>query len=272
MTGIKPAFGFAIGCLLLAFAAAAQPASAVTSGQTIFECSGSVTTKTFSDAHCDNTSGTLKFGHIPLPQGEKIPVWVSNAHTASETTGSTVAEAKIGTLHGFSNVTIQCKQIEGSVRAVNTLEGEVHEGTGTTVVGTGVLFRNGQGEPCTTNQAGCTVGVSEIQAQATTVEGLAPGMGLQFKPLGAATKFGTVKFEGTCGLAVFPPMAIEGSTIATAHGEPTGGGATAYFVEGGMNSLTIAGAATQFIAKLTFKRESTENSLVLTTAPFVKDA
>lgn len=63
--------------------------------------------------------------------------------------------------------------------------------------------------------------------------------------------------------------------IATAHGEPGGGGATAYFEQANaMNGLTIGGANTELLetAKLTFKRVSNSKALVLTTAPFADDA
>jgi hypothetical protein len=251
-------------------AAVAQSASADT-GQTIFECTEeSLTTKTFSDAHCVNTTGTLKFGHVVLPEGQKIQAKVNNSFTADDTISATPFVAKIEHLHGFSNVTITCAEVTGSGKALNILDGSVHEATGTGEA----FFRKGISENCTTNQTGCSAAVGLIKAQVEAVEGLAPGitgMGLRFKPLSPATSFGTVTFEGTCGLSAFGAIPIKGSTIATARGEATGRGATAYFLEGEMNSLTIGAEKAEITGRLVFTRTSTGWPLVLTTSPFAGD-
>jgi hypothetical protein len=270
MTRPRPLHGLAIGCALLALAVFAQSASAATAGQTVFECTQSATTKTFSDAHCDNTTGTAAYGHVVLPQGEQVAATVSNEGTKNNTEQAVEAVGKIALLKGFKNVTIECRNVEGAVDVTNILAGEVHRGTGTSAI----RFNDGGGANCRTSQAGCTVKVSELQGQAVTVEGLAPGgtgMGLEFKPLAGAAKFGTVKWEGACGLAAFPlGFPIEGSAIATANGQPNGRGATAVF--GANNNLTIGGSALEFTATLTFKKNTGQKALVLTTPPFLNDA
>ncbi len=255
---------------LIVFGATAQIASAATSGQTIFECTTAATNKTFSDAHCDTPSGTLAYGHVPLVQGEKTPIKGSNAKTTANTGGAVEAIGMIHNFHGINLVTFQCRNVEtiGEMKAMNLKEGEVHEGSGKGALG----FNDGAGEPeCRTNQVGCKVKVSEMSGEAVTVESVGgASMGLEFKPLAGAAKFGTAKWEGTCGLAAFPAFPIAGSAVATAHGAANGAGATAVF--GADNSLTIGASVLEFTATLTFEQANTQKALVLTTNPFLNDA
>lgn len=271
MTRFKPAHGLAVACALLALMVVAGPATADT-GQTIFECTeDSLTTKTFSDSHCVNTTGTLKFGHVALATGVEERVRVSNNGTAADTISPTPFKVKVPKLHGFANVTITCAEVTGRGGAFNMLSGTVHKATGS-----GELeFFKSVGEPCETNQAGCKAAVGTLKASVEAVEGLPPGitgMGLKFKPVSPATTFGTVKFEGTCGLKAFGAIPIGGIVIATAHGEPTGSGATAYFNNTEPTKLTIGGELAEILeGRLIFTGAFSGWPLVLTTSPFSGD-
>jgi hypothetical protein len=168
---------------------------------------------------------------------------------------------------------IECSNVEGTGTAFNELSGAIHRGKGKLPA----KFNNGTGVLCHTNQTGCvggtaTVGakVSEIKLSAESVEGtslkeegVSGGHGLKLFPT-TGTQFGTVTFEGTCGLHAFGAIPIAGSAIATAGGSPEGRGATLFFVPGEMNSLTVGGSVAQLEGKDTIKRNSTGNGLVLT--------
>lgn len=265
----------ALACALLTGALAAQGASAAGNGQTIFECSAAATTKEFSDAHCDNTGGT-SFGHVRFPE-TATALTVTNGGTKNSTTEATTMVLKIALLRGFANVVVECSNVESTAaNGLNSLVGGIHEGSGS---GT-LKFNNGAGILCKTNQAGCIgptavegAKVALVNADAETVEGAAlkeggvvGGHGIKFFPVAPETKFTTIKFEGTCGLAIFPPFPVTGSAIATAGGAREGRGATAWFIEGEMNSLEVGGSPAQLSGKLTFKSTTAAHALILTTS------
>ncbi len=257
-------------CALLAGAVVAQSAMAEVTGRTLFECSKSATTKTFSDPHCDKTTGTLEYGHVLFPSVKTL-ISVSNAETAAETKEPTTAVLSIPKIHGLSNVVVECTNVEGTGEALNSESGEVMKGS---AVGT-VRFNDGAGVNCSTNQAKCTAKVAEVNFKAETVEGLAPektGVGLKIEPA-TGTTFTTISFEGTCGLHAFGAIPITGSTIATAGGEPTGVGATETFTTTNeMNGLKVGGESGQMTGKTTVRRVSTGNAIVWTGKPWLNDA
>jgi hypothetical protein len=241
-------------CALLLCAVAAQGASAA--GQTIFECSKSATTKAFSDAHCDTANASGEYGTVAFPGGA---IKLTNKATKNATTEATIATLKIAELHGVANVVVECTEVSGTGEAANSETGGVMTGSGS---GT-IEFHSGGGGNCTTNQTGCTVKVAAVGAKAESIQPSASEMGLKFSATG--TNFTTTTFEGTCSLHLFNAIPVKGSTIATANGEANGHGATAWFIEGSMNSLTVGGEPAQLIGKATLSSSATGNALVLST-------
>jgi hypothetical protein len=256
MLGRRNIIGLSLICTLLPSAVAAHGASAA--GLTIFECSKEATPKTFSDAHCDKEHIGGEYGHVVFPS-TKASIAVTNGGTAEETKKATTAVLEVANLHGFANVVIECAEVSGIGEALNSAPGGIMRGSSEGAV----EFHSGGGGNCTTNQAGCTVKVTVAGVKGQSIEVSPTEMGVKLEATGVS--FNSVTFQGTCGLTAFGGMAVKGSTIATANGETNGHGATAWFIRGTMNSLIVGGSAAQLIGKVTFKRASTGNALVLTT-------
>lgn len=276
MIGRRNIIGLASVCALLGSALVAQGSAAAGNGQTIFECSHTAPVLEFHEPHCDNQEPTpLEFGHKAFLGTAEKPeeINLTNGGTKSGTTEPTPMVLSIPLLHGFSNVVVECTNVEGTGAAFNELSGTVHRGKGMLPA----KFNNGTGVLCHTNQTGCvggtaTVGarVSEVKLSAETVEGMSlkeggvsGGHGLKLFPT-SGTQFGTVTFEGTCGLHAFGAIPVAGSVTGTAGGSREGRGATLFLVPGEMNSLTVGGSAAQLEGKGTIKRPSTGNAMVLT--------
>jgi len=263
MNGRKTVIGLALVCALVLSALGAQAASAA-SNQTIFECTKSATTKTFSDAHCDNESGTLEYGHKVFPSAATA-ISLTNGKTKNATTESTTAVMKVPLVKGFKNVEITCTTVSGTGTALNSASGAEMKGSGSGTIN----FTNAGGANCSTNQAGCTAKVNPVGASAETVDIAAAEMGLKFFPTTGGV-FATVKFEGTCGMAALGALNVEGSVIATAGGVPNGKGATAV-ITAAMSSLIFGGGAATLEGTATLSRTSTGNALVVTTSPYKED-
>jgi hypothetical protein len=273
MIGHRTSVCFALMCALVLCAVAAQGASAAGKGQTIFECSKEAPIRPFNDAHCDTEGSAHEYGHVQFPEASTA-ITLTNGATAEETKKATIWIWKIALLHGFKNVVLECTNVEGTGTAKNSEETGTMKGSGSSTI----KFNNGTGVLCHTNQSGCeggtaTVGakVAEVKASFETAEGttlkeggVAGGHGLKFFP--TSGNFTTITFEGTCGLHAFGAIPISGSFIGTAGGTREGHGATTWFIEGEMSSVTLGGEPMQVIGKLTLKRTSTGNALTLTTS------
>jgi hypothetical protein len=106
MHGRRAIVGLCMLCALLVSAFAAQSASAVTKGTTLFTCvaaqvPGPETTKGFSDAHCkvptENKAGQLsnvKFEHLEVPQDEKTHFTYSNKNVGPKTETTSIHRLK----------------------------------------------------------------------------------------------------------------------------------------------------------------------------------
>lgn len=268
MMRLRTTIGPVLICALAISALAAQDASAEGNGQTIFECSTSAATREFSDAHCDNTGGST-FGHVQFPESTTA-ITLTNGATKNSTTEATTAVFKIASLHGFSKVVVECSNVEATGTARNSTLDFVMKGSGS---GT-IKFNDGIGSFCRTNQAGCEIGnsaqgasISLILFEFETVEGLTLREG--GVPGGHGLKIqlpGSIRFEGICGLHSFGAIPLAGSSIATAGGTRQGRGATTWFNEGEMNSLTVGGQSAQLVGKVTLKRDIPGNALTLTTS------
>ncbi len=262
MIGRKAVIGLALLCSLAFCAVVAQGAAAE---QTAFTCApgaGSGTTKEFTDAHCDNTvePGHGTFHHVEIPVLTNTEITLTNGATENETKSATRAHLFVAKLHGVAEVEVNCKKVNGTGTMENTNTG-------------GVMGASGKGiikfEECEANH-GCTVAEPiEAKVKAELVEKLAPeekGMGLKFEPQVAGGTFTSITFLGTgCPLKAFGAIPAAGSTIGTAHGEPTGMGATVYIGEN--NSITVGGEPAQLTGRVTLKGPN-GNALTATTPPY----
>ncbi len=254
MIGRKAVIGLALLCSLAFCALVAQGAAAAGAGQTAFTCGEASGTGEYSDAHCDNAASGGKFHHVAIPANTSTAITLTNGGTANETKEATPAHLFVAKLHGVAEVEVNCSTVSGSGTMENTETGGIMKASGS-----GTISWSG----CTANH-GCTVAIENTSVKAETVEGLAEeGHGLKFSPQ-TGSLFTKVTFTGTgCPLKAFGAIPVEGSTIATAHGEAKGGGATAYF--GTMNSLTVGGESAEFTGKATLKGPN-GNALVAETS------
>jgi hypothetical protein len=251
MIGRKAIVGLALLCSLAFCALAAQGATAAGKGQTAFTCA-KVGVGDHTDAHCDNT-GPGEWGHVAFTGPTKITL--TNVATENETKSATHTHIFLNLLHGSSEVEINCTTVSGTGEMENSEAGGIMKSSGS-----GTIEFTG----CTANHS-CTVTVAPTPVKFETIEGLSPeeGHGLKFLPK-TGTVFTSFTFAGTaCPLKAFGAIPVEGSTIATMHGEPKGEGATAYF--GSMNSLTIGGQTPVFEGIVTLRGPS-GNALVFTTS------
>jgi hypothetical protein len=259
MNGRKAIVGLSLLWALLFSAVVAQGASA---GQTAFTCQANVTTgaEQFSDAHCDTAAtGNAGFKHVVIAEPTNIKL--TNGKTKNNTTEAASAVLHVATLHGISNLTVTCTTVAGI-------------GTMSNVETGGVMEAKGEGEisftGCTTNAVNCSV-TNPITAtvKAHTVEaGLEPaGMGLKFEPLTAGGNLTTITFTGaSCGFRLFPNIPIKGTVVATANGQPNGGGATAKFAPtNSMEALTVGGEPAELTETATLTNATSGAALTTTT-------
>jgi hypothetical protein len=255
----KTVVGLMMLCALVVSAVVAQGAQA--KGQTAFTCAPTTNGGPgFSDAHCDNAVETgAKFVHAVIAPGTITNITLTNAAVTNETKDPEPAVLSLtGPLHGVNAVTVTCTTVAGT----GTMENVA--GPPMEAKGEGTIKFSG----CTTNATNCTTpNTIEAKVKGHSVE-TADGMGLKFEPKG--TNFAELNFAGTgCALKPFTNIPVAGNVTGTAHGEPNGSGATAYFlanVEGkpAMEALTVGGVAADITGIVTLKGEN-GNALTLTT-------
>lgn len=263
MIGPRAVIGLSLLCALVfsAIAAGNAAAAANTTGFTCLKGSGSLD---FADAHCDSkvTPGTGEYGHVSIKNDVTAEVTIDNS-----TTGGATQPARLrGKFAGLATE-ITCNSVHGTGTIHNVEPGEKkHNITGTTVVS---LTNCSVQKP-----AKCDVKEPlEIKAEFEAVEGLGSEkntMGLEFKPDGGGTVFGSVEFinNGAESCAINGKVGnVEGTAVATGAPSPAAqhAGATAIFT-GAMTSetLTFGGTKAEFEATTTVKVKN-GNPIVPTT-------
>ena len=129
------------GCALLASACAAQGAAAAQVGTTSFTCSESAAVKSWSDAHCGNTTPTLRFGHVTIA-ANAVTEWAQGPGTPKP-----VQKLK-ATINGIATE-LTTEGVTGSGTTVNKESGEERwvEGEGS-ITYAGVTVAKPAGASC----------------------------------------------------------------------------------------------------------------------------
>lgn len=122
MNGRRAIVGLCMLCALLVSAFAAQSASAVTKGTTMFTCVEGGGLKDWGDAHC--SEGTGKFGHVEV--AENTTTHTTYKNTSIQKFESTVAGTKFAltseSLHGTGSAT-NLKEAEGEDKGEHWIHG-----------------------------------------------------------------------------------------------------------------------------------------------------
>jgi hypothetical protein len=266
----RTVLGLCVAAALLVSAFAAQSASAET---TEFTCSKSVTTKTWSDAHCTNSStGTKEYGHVAIPENTTTDA-IGGAGTSFE------GEQKLRASINGINVELVSKSVSGTGSVKNTTVGGKMrvEGTGTSTL-TNVTVQAPASKGCKvfTDNGGVkgeegVIHTNELKV-VTTEE-----MGLKTEPV--ATSFATF-FIGNCAGSealegLNKTYEITGSVI----GEPSGGeGIFTHAATTAQNTLKLNGTIKLGIngsgtvkARHAEKPEEEYKAITVTTPPYTTD-
>jgi hypothetical protein len=216
MNGRRAISGLCMACALLVSAIAAQSASAET---TAFTCSESVTTKTWSDAHCDNTEGTKKYGHVAIAENKTTTI-------TGATGTSKVTQRLKATINGIvTELSTESISGSGSMHNATTVGGKMQAtGTGTiTYTNVQVTAPAAKGckvftdSPGTTEQTEGVIHTNELKA--VTDE----NMGLKFEPAVAGQPFATFFMTGCKGSEALEALNKTYSVTGSVTGQPTGG-------------------------------------------------
>lgn len=253
----KAVIGLSVLCALAFCAVAAASASA--KGTTVFTCSKSATTKSFHDAHCTETSGTLEYGHIAVPAGESTELKVEG----------TTSQVLKGSISGVS-VELSATTVELKPETMGTIVNTDHgtepmdfSGKGTfTYTGVKVLKPSGKG---------CVVKEEMVSTEPLTFTSIvgegATKTGVEFTPAaGKGQPFAEITIEKCSTTSLNGTFSLKGSLVGTPHG------ATLNFTEASTAGLTIGGnAATLNGSTTVLGRKSTDSSYtplsVTTTEP-----
>jgi hypothetical protein len=270
MTKSRAILGLCIACALLVSAFAAQSASAET---TAFTCSKEVTTKTWSDAHCTNsTSGTKEDGHVAVAEN------TTTATTASPGTSKPIQKLR-ATIGGI-NTELVTTTVSGAGSMHNTtVNGEMQAtGTGTKTY-TAVTVAAPANKGCkvytdTVEKEKGEEGVvhtREIKASTTSE------MGVKFEP-NVGNVFATFIIEGCAGSEALKGLNKTYEVTGSVIGVPNGGEVVfEHAATTAQNTLKINGLKAGIDGSTTIQGRHAEKpleefkALTATTPPYATD-
>jgi hypothetical protein len=270
MNGRKTTLVLCFACALIVSAFAAQSASAET---TAFTCSKEVTTKTWSDAHCDNESGIKEYGHRAIPEN------TTTSLTVAPGTSKPVMRLR-ATINGI-NVELSTENVSGSGSMHNATVGGKMQATGTgTKTYTNVKVTSPAGKGCKvyTDNSGVTgeegvIHTHEIKGQ-TTEE-----MGVKFEPAVAGQPLATFLIEECKGSEALEGLNKTYTVTGSVIGTPTGGEVVfEHAATTAQNTLKINGTikagidgSTTFKGRHFEKPQEEYKALTATTPPYITD-
>jgi hypothetical protein len=266
----RTVLGLCVAAALLVSAFAAQGASAET---TEFTCSKEVTTKTWSDAHCTNSStGTKEYGHVAIPENTTTDA-IGGAGTSKAT------QRLRATINGI-NTEIVSTSVSGSGSMKNTTVGGKMQviGTGTsTLTNVTVAAPAGKGCKVYTDNGGVkgeegVIHTNELKV-VTTEE-----MGLKTEPASGET-FATFFIEGCAGSEALEGLNKTYSITGSVIGVPNGGeGIFEHANTTAQNTLKLNGTIKAGIdgsgtlkARHAEKPEEEYKAITVTTPPYITD-
>lgn len=226
MTGHRAMAGLSLLCALAFCAFAAPGASA--EGTTAFTCVKNQGKLDFKDAHCTESTEPNQglHGHLGIANDQLTEIELSNANTASNTTG---AEPSLlaGELAGIKKtIQISCKTIKGTGSLTNKEE------KGTMLASGSVTIEHS--ECAVTKPSGCIVKEPIVYEADFKTYGNEIEMGLEFTGKKAG-EFGTVTYKNKGAEKCFfneKTFGISGAFKGRPGNAPQGKGTTLWFDEG----------------------------------------
>jgi hypothetical protein len=229
MTARRSIVGLTVLCALCLCAFSAASASAA--GTTAFTCSEAAPTKSFSDADCTSTTGTLKFGHIEVAPGTTTEL---KAEGGAQTLKGTIAGIKVK----LTGTAVELKPSTAHT-IVNTA------GTPMSVTGTGTFTYTGvkvvepAGQGCVASDEAGGVGPEMVSTEPLTFKSIigttATTTGIEFAPVTSGGPFAIIHISGCSTTALNGNFKVTGAAVGT----PTG--AKLKFTEASTAGLLLAG-------------------------------
>jgi hypothetical protein len=153
MDGRRAIVGLCLLCALAFSAFAAESASAVTKGTTVFTCKKGTPAKGFSDEHCtkEAVSPEAKFEHVSVAENTTTTTSYTSAKTNAATTEGTIAT--LGVTIGGAELELSAKLTTGEGSLTNKKDPTTGEHY---VEGTGLIVYH-EVEVTKPKEKGCTV-------------------------------------------------------------------------------------------------------------------
>lgn len=246
MIGPRATVGLLVLCCALVLSAFGA-AGASASGTTAFTCDPSAAEGKFSDAHCENSSGS-SFGHTRITGATKIIA-------TNNTTGSESPSWTLKGVIGGTAIQIECPVVSAEGELANSGGAGTMKVTGSgTFSLSGCLLKKPEAE-----EKRCTVAVENLTATFET-----SAMNVKFVPK-TGTAFTKVTIGGVeCAAGLKGTFPLEGSALATDNG-----GTANFSGAATKETLTLAGSAAELEGGLTFKMAAEgakpQNAIVLVT-------
>jgi hypothetical protein len=258
MTGPRAIFGLCIACALLVSAVAAQGASAAT---TAFTCAEGAQKATWSDAHCTNTAGTAKYGHVLVTKKTNVTIAPGTQFEGKQRLKPTI--------NGIA-IEFVATGVSGTGAIENTEVGAemVAKGTGTLTY-TGMTVAKPAGKSCVIREAGGEGKLEMVTTNKLAVQ-TTNEMGLKVTPF-EGTTVAKFRLEGCKGSEALEGLNKDYEVTGSIVGTPEGGEVT--FIHTGttaQETLFIGASKTGLEGSLTVKGESGD-ALTITTPPYSEE-
>src|SRR3954451_1919864 len=214
MTGYRTTVGLCLLCAIVVSAVAAQSASALIGGTTMYTCKKLGAGHNFKKAHCksaDFSVGSGEYEHVTVPEGTTTEFSTTNKKNGLTTESAIITKLK-STIAGIA-FEIQGTEIAGFGTLTNT-PGKPGEHT---VSGVGTFFHNGL-TVTAPKEKGCKVKGGEIKTNPLRISRSSLEMELSIEPVEPEEAIEKFEIEGCSVGALNGEYELKRSASATVDG------------------------------------------------------